>query len=63
MIGRFRTVDVGRAVTELGYDVDPAQIEISVTAPGYSLVSRFKRDSLRRTQGFVEVDFVMALEE
>jgi hypothetical protein len=26
-------------------------------------VSRFKRDSLRRTQGFVEVDFAMALEE
>lgn len=63
IIGRYRTVDVGRAIAELGYNVDPDQIEISVSAPGYALVSRFKRDSLRRTQGLVEVDFVVAREK
>ncbi len=63
IIGRFRTVDVGRAIIELGYDVDPAQIEISVSAPGYVPMRRFKRDSLRQTQGIIEVDFVMTREK
>ena len=59
ILGRFRTVDVGRAVTDLGYDVDPAQIEISVSAPGYVPMRRLKRDSPRRKQGAIEIDFVM----
>ena len=63
IIGRFRTVDVGRAITELGYDVNPAQIDVSVSAPGYVLMSRFKRGSLRRTQAIIEVDFVMTREK
>ena len=63
IIGRFRTVDVGRAITELGYYVDPTQIEISVSAPGYVPMRRFKRDSLRRTQRIIEIDFVMTREK
>jgi len=59
ILGRFRTPDVGRAVTELGYDVDPAQIEVSVSAPGYVPLRRLKRGSPRRKEGAVEIDFVM----
>ena len=59
ILGRFRTSDVGRAVTDLGYDFDPAQIEISVSAPGYVPMRRLKRDSLRQKQGAIEIDFVM----
>lgn len=59
ILGRFRTVDVGRAVTELGYDVDPVQIEVSVSAPGYVLMRRLRGDSPRRKEGAIEIDFVM----
>ncbi|MCB2106064.1 MAG: carboxypeptidase regulatory-like domain-containing protein [Rhodobacteraceae bacterium] len=63
ILGRFRTVDVGRAIIELGYDLDPAQIDVSVSAAGYVLERRFKRNSLRQTQGIIEIDFVMAREK
>jgi hypothetical protein len=63
LLGRFRTVDVGRAVTDLGYDVDPAQIEVSVSAPGYVPMRRLKRGSPRRKQGAAEIDFVMKREK
>ncbi len=58
-LGWFRTVDIGREVTDLGYDVDPAQIKISVAAPGYVLVRRLSRYSPRQKEGAVEIDFVM----
>ncbi len=59
ILGRFRTVDIGRAVIDLGYEVDPAQVTVTVSAPGYVLMRRFNRDSLRRKRGAVEIDFVM----
>lgn len=59
ILGRFRSVDIGRAVIDLGYEVDPSQIKVSVSAPGYVLLRRFNRDSLRRKQGAVEIDLVM----
>ena len=63
MIGRFRTVDIGRGVTDLGYDVDPDKIKVSVSAPGYVLIRRLNRDSLRRKRGAVEIDFLMKKEK
>lgn len=59
IIGRFRTVDVGRAVLDLGYDLDPARIKVSVSAPGYVLVRRFNRASPRQKRGAVEIDFLI----
>ncbi|MBM3513649.1 MAG: carboxypeptidase regulatory-like domain-containing protein [Alphaproteobacteria bacterium] len=63
ILGRFRSVDIGRAITDLGYDLDPAQINVSVTAPGYALVRRFNRYSPRRNYGAVEIDFLMTKEK
>lgn len=59
ILGRFRTPDVGRAVIELGYEIDPARIEITVSAPGYAPLRRLKRGSPRQKEGATEVDFVM----
>jgi hypothetical protein len=62
ILGRFRTVDVGRAISDLGYDVDPSRIKVSVSAPGYVLMRRLNRNSPRRTHGAVEIDFLMKKE-
>jgi hypothetical protein len=59
ILGRFRTVDIGRAVIDLGYDVNPARIKVSVSAPGYVLIRRFNRASPRQARGAVEIDFLM----
>jgi hypothetical protein len=52
-------VDIGRAVIDLGYDVNPARIKVSVSAPGYVLIRRFNRASPRQARGAVEIDFLM----
>lgn len=36
--GHFRSTDVGKAIQGLGKTVDPTQIEITVTKPGYKVV-------------------------
>ena len=62
LLGRFRTVDVGRAITDLGYKVDPTRIEVSVSIPGYVPMRRLNRYSPRRQHGALEIDFVMRKE-
>ncbi len=62
ILGRFRTVDIGRAVSDLGYDVDPALVKVSVSASGYVLMRRFNRDPGRK-HGVVEIDFLMKKEK
>jgi hypothetical protein len=36
--GHFRSPDIGKAIQGLGKQVDPAQIEIKITKPGYKIV-------------------------
>ena len=36
--GHFRSPDIGKAIQGLGKQVDPAQIEITITKPGYKVV-------------------------
>ena len=36
--GHFRTSDIGRAIEGLGKTVDPAQIDITISKPGYKIV-------------------------
>lgn len=35
--GHYRTTDIGKAIQGLGKTVDPAQIEVTVTKPGYKV--------------------------
>lgn len=37
--GHFRSIDIGKAIEAAGQKVDPAQIEITITKPGYRIVS------------------------
>jgi hypothetical protein len=36
--GHFRSPDIGKAIKGLGKEVDPAQIEITLSKPGYKVV-------------------------
>ena len=35
--GHFRSPDIGKAIKGLGKEVDPAQIEITISKPGYKV--------------------------
>jgi hypothetical protein len=58
-MGRFRTLDVGRAIKDMGYDVDASHIDVSVTDPGYRLAHKINRGRGGQNSGAVEMDFVM----
>ena len=59
MLGRFRSLDVGRVIQDLGYEIDPSSIDISVFAPDYKTVSKFSMRRSRDTVGAFEVNFVL----
>jgi hypothetical protein len=55
--GHFRSPDIGKALKGLGKPVDPGQIEIKITKPGYKLV---KSPAVPNKLGAVQLDlFVM----
>jgi hypothetical protein len=55
--GHFRSPDIGKALKGLGKNVNPAQIEIKITKPGYKLV---KSAPVPNKLGAVQLDqFVM----
>lgn len=59
VLGRFRTPDVGRAIEDLGYEPDPASIEVTVNCPGYRVVRREYRGKYRQKKGAIEMNFQM----
>ena len=54
--GHFRSPDIGTLIKEAGELVDPSNLEISCFVVGYKIATR---SVPRRSQGIVEVDFVM----
>lgn len=59
VLGRFRTPDVGRAIKELGYEVDLSLISTTVECAGYELVRREYRGKRQQTKGAIEINFRM----
>jgi len=59
VLGRFRTQDIGRAIKELGYEVDPQLISVTVEYPGYHVTRREYRGKYRQNKGAIEVNFRM----
>lgn len=59
VIGRFRTPDIGRAIRDLGYDVDLSLIAVTVEYPGYRVVRREYRGKRGQTKGAIEINFRM----
>jgi len=60
IIGRFRTLDVGRAIVDLGYEVDTRNFQVHVARDGYKQVRMMNRAPLRAKKGAFEINFVMA---
>lgn len=54
--GHYRSPDIGLAIKDVGEKVDPKQIEIVVYIEGYK---EARRSVPRKTQGIIEVDFLM----
>jgi hypothetical protein len=59
VLGRFRTPDIGLAIKDLGYEVDPAMITVAVEYPGYHIAHREYRGKYRQKKGAVEINFRM----
>ncbi len=57
--GHFRSPDIGKAIKGLGKQVDPSQIEITVTKRGYKQVMPAKLTVPAKKSGAVQVEFVM----
>lgn len=51
--GHFRSPDIGKSIQGAGKPVDPAQIEISISKPGYKLV---KAPKIPMKMGAVQLD-------
>lgn len=63
MLGRFRSLDVGRVIQDLGYRIDPNLIDVTVFAPGYRTVRKLSMRRSRDTTGAFEVNFVIEKED
>lgn len=62
MLGRFRSLDIGRAIRSLGYEVDPSRIEVEVEYPGHKESRRLYRGKRGQKKGAVEINFVLEKE-
>jgi hypothetical protein len=61
VIGRYRSPDIGRAIVDLGYEVDASKIQVTVFKKGYRTIRRMYRGKARQNKGAVEMDFTMQL--
>jgi hypothetical protein len=59
VLGRFRSLDVGRAIQGLGYDVDVSKIEVIAEYSGYRQLRRVYRGRYGQSKGAIEINFVM----
>jgi hypothetical protein len=59
ILGRFRAPDVGREIHDLGYQVDPSLITVTVEYPGYHIAHREYRGRYQQSKGAIEMNFVM----
>lgn len=60
VLGRYRTLDAGRALLDLGYEPDPQLMTLSVARIGYAQTRRMNRSPTRAKKGAFEVNFVMS---
>jgi hypothetical protein len=60
--GRYHTPDLGRAIMDLGYQVEPSKIHFSVEKEGYKLVRTMNLGRAGQHSGTVEMAFTMVPE-
>jgi len=59
ILGRFREPDLGRAINDLGYQVDPSLITVTVEYSGYHIAHREYRGKYQQNKGAIEMNFLM----
>jgi hypothetical protein len=60
VLGRFRAPDVGRVINDMGYEVDPSLITVTVDYPGYHIAHREYRGKYGQKKGAIEINFRIA---
>ena len=61
ILGRFRTLDAGRTLTDLGYTYDgTSNFVMSVTRDGWVQTRRMNRAPAHAKEGAYEINFIMA---
>ena len=63
ILGRFRTLDAGRTLTDLGYEVVPANFVVTVARDGYVQTRRMNRAPANAKEGAFEINFVMGVDK
>lgn len=58
--GRYRTVNVARALAALDVPINPDLINVTARKDGYTFVRRLHRGTTARKMGVVEVNFTLA---
>jgi hypothetical protein len=63
VLGRYRTLDVGRAVIDLGYELDPKKVTVTAFKRGYTVTRKMDRRPARASKGAFEMNFIMKKDE
>lgn len=61
--GRYRTLDVGRAVKDLGFELEANKVTVTVFKPGYKMLKRIRLSKATQTKGAIEINFVLAKDD
>lgn len=60
VLGRFRTMDAGRTITDMGYEVDPKNFTVTIAREGFKEVRRLNRAPMNAKPGAAyEINFTM----
>jgi hypothetical protein len=59
-LGYFRTPDIGRAVKDLGYEMDASKVTIEAQLQGHHTIRKFYRGKFGQNKGAVELNITMA---
>jgi hypothetical protein len=57
--GRYRTVNVARALAALDFTLDPDKVQVTAKKDGYKVKSRLHRGTRAKKMGLIEVNFTM----
>ena len=64
ILGRFRTLDAGRTLTDMGYEVNAKNFKVSVAAGGYRQIRQLNRAPANAKPGAAyEMNFIMTKDE
>ena len=57
--GRYRTVNIARALAALDFKLDPARVQVTAKKDGYKVKNRLNRGTTAKKMGLIEVNFTL----